>query len=114
MAEEAATQPAPAAEAAEVVQAVVAVVQAEVGAAADREGVRRAVNSVKADLRAAAAPEAANVFVVENGFAAVNIFEVENDFAAANVFAAENGFETTARAAVMAAASGTEGGILTA
>lgn len=54
------------------------------------------VNSVKAD------PEAAKVFAGEN--------MVEN------VFAAENGFavETTARGAVTAAASGTEGGTVTA
>lgn len=53
------------------------------------------VNSVKAD------PEAAKVFVVENGFAAESDSATENDF------------ETTARGAA-AVASGTEGGTLTA
>lgn len=92
--EEAAIQPAPAVEA---VVAVVVVPAEEVGVAADRAGVARVVNSVKADLRAAAL-EAASVFVVEK------VFEVENGFAV----------ETMARGAVTAAVSGTEGGTHTA
>ncbi|CAA2140747.1 hypothetical protein [Hyphomicrobium sp. ghe19] len=88
---EVATQPDPAA-----VAAGVAVVKAEVGAA-DRAGVALVVNSVKAGLPAAD-PEAANVFMAENGFAAANSFAVE----------------TTARGAVTAAASGMEGGTPTA
>lgn len=59
-------------------------------------GVALMVNSVKAD------PEAAKVFVVENGFAAASDFATENDF------------EITARGAVTAAASGAEGGTPTA